>query len=41
MLILNKKSVIQVDFGFAKKVGLGRKTWTFCGTPGIKYPSIL
>ncbi|CAF4886451.1 unnamed protein product, partial [Rotaria socialis] len=23
-----------VDFGFAKKVGLGRKTWTFCGTPG-------
>jgi hypothetical protein len=25
-----------VDFGFAKKVGLGRKTWTFCGTPGIE-----
>lgn len=22
-----------VDFGFAKKVGLGKKTWTFCGTP--------
>jgi cGMP-dependent protein kinase len=20
-----------VDFGFAKKVGLGKKTWTFCG----------
>jgi hypothetical protein len=25
-----------VDFGFAKKVGLGKKTWTFCGTPGTK-----
>ena len=23
-----------MDFGFAKKVGLGKKTWTFCGTPG-------
>ena len=22
-----------VDFGFAKEVGLGKKTWTFCGTP--------
>ncbi|CAB1318737.1 unnamed protein product, partial [Coregonus sp. 'balchen'] len=22
-----------VDFGFAKKVDLGQKTWTFCGTP--------
>lgn len=21
-----------VDFGFAKKIGLGKKTWTFCGT---------
>ena len=20
-----------VDFGFAKKIGIGRKTWTFCG----------
>lgn len=23
-----------VDFGFAKKLQNGRKTWTFCGTPG-------
>lgn len=23
-----------VDFGFAKKLASGRKTWTFCGTPG-------
>lgn len=21
------------DFGFAKKIGMGKKTWTFCGTP--------
>lgn len=21
------------DFGFAKKIGVGKKTWTFCGTP--------
>ena len=21
------------DFGFAKKIGTGKKTWTFCGTP--------
>ena len=21
------------DFGFAKRIGFGRKTWTFCGTP--------
>lgn len=27
-----------VDFGFAKKLQSGRhfKTWTFCGTPGMK-----
>lgn len=28
-----------VDFGFAKKLQSGRhfKTWTFCGTPGLKF----
>lgn len=25
-----------VDFGFAKKLQSSRKTWTFCGTPGIR-----
>ncbi|VDK53954.1 unnamed protein product [Anisakis simplex] len=34
-------SFLHVDFGFAKKLASGRKTWTFCGTPEYVSPEII
>jgi serine/threonine protein kinase len=35
--------MLQVDFGFAKKLQSGRhfKTWTFCGTPEYVAPEVI
>ncbi|XP_068745204.1 cGMP-dependent protein kinase 1-like isoform X1 [Montipora capricornis] len=41
-LLLDKDGYAKlVDFGFAKRIGFGRKTWTFCGTPEYVAPEII
>ncbi|XP_077585619.1 cGMP-dependent protein kinase 2 isoform X3 [Stigmatopora nigra] len=41
-LLLDAKGYIKMaDFGFAKKIGLGKKTWTFCGTPEYVAPEVI
>ncbi|XP_077352503.1 cGMP-dependent protein kinase 2 isoform X3 [Festucalex cinctus] len=41
-LLLDAKGYVKMaDFGFAKKIGLGKKTWTFCGTPEYVAPEII
>lgn len=34
-------SVSQVDFGFAKELTRGEKTYSFCGTPEYMAPEII
>lgn len=41
LLLDNDGYVKLVDFGFAKRIGFGRKTWTFCGTPEYVAPEII
>jgi cGMP-dependent protein kinase len=41
ILIDSKGYCKLVDFGFAKKVGSGKITWTFCGTPEYVAPEII
>ncbi|RUS83665.1 hypothetical protein EGW08_008571, partial [Elysia chlorotica] len=41
-LLLDARGYVKlVDFGFAKKIGMGKKTWTFCGTPEYVAPEII
>ncbi|XP_029685936.1 cGMP-dependent protein kinase 2 isoform X2 [Takifugu rubripes] len=41
-LLLDAEGYIKlVDFGFAKKIRCGQKTWTFCGTPEYVAPEII
>ncbi|KAM4636554.1 cGMP-dependent protein kinase 2-like [Discoglossus pictus] len=41
-LLLDSEGYVKmVDFGFAKKIGAGKKTWTFCGTPEYVAPEII
>lgn len=41
-LLLDAEGYVKLcDFGFAKKIGHGRKTWTFCGTPEYVAPEII
>jgi len=42
-LLIDLRGYIKlVDFGFAKKIlGIGEKTWTFCGTPEYVAPEVI
>ncbi|XP_071438944.1 cGMP-dependent protein kinase, isozyme 2 forms cD5/T2 isoform X2 [Hetaerina americana] len=41
-LLLDSNGYVKlVDFGFAKKLQHGRKTWTFCGTPEYVAPEVI
>ncbi|XP_008557730.1 cGMP-dependent protein kinase, isozyme 2 forms cD5/T2 isoform X3 [Microplitis demolitor] len=41
-LLLDSQGYVKlVDFGFAKRLDHGKKTWTFCGTPEYVAPEVI
>ncbi|KAM9727998.1 cGMP-dependent protein kinase 2 [Menidia menidia] len=41
-LLLDAEGYVKMaDFGFAKQIGVGKKTWTFCGTPEYVAPEVI
>lgn len=41
-LLLDSRGYVKiVDFGFAKELDAGERTWTFCGTPQYVAPEII
>ncbi|XP_062307418.1 cGMP-dependent protein kinase 1 isoform X2 [Osmerus eperlanus] len=41
-VILDQRGYVKLmGLGCAKKLGLGRKTWTMCGTPGYMAPEVI
>nr|CDS25897.2 cGMP dependent protein kinase [Hymenolepis microstoma] len=41
MLLTANGYITLCDFGFAKRLGAQRKTWTFCGTPEYVAPEVI
>ncbi|KAL3316122.1 hypothetical protein Ciccas_005236 [Cichlidogyrus casuarinus] len=41
LVIANRGYLKLCDFGFAKYIGVGSKTWTFCGTPEYVAPEVI